>query len=95
MSEFSPDQVADKFRSVIFDWLGAETCREVDARNKSYEPACCATHDFCDANMAMDEAMTGLGVYSDFFEDGNTEEVTALWNKAWDIARNKGFSRPN
>lgn len=85
------DAAATRFREVIVDWLGHETCGEVDTRNKSYPESVCATHDFCDANMAMFEALTDLG-HEVFNDEGLSEDVTDLWNAAWTRAKEKGFS---
>lgn len=58
--------------------------------------AACASQDFCDANMTMQEAMVELGVLDpDADLDGdwaseNTPEsqrLVALWNAAWDDAK--------
>lgn len=85
-------QVAIKFRAVVLDWLGPDTCRAVDRANATIDPMCCATHDHCDANMAMDKAMREVGVYED--DNGAfTHAVTALWDKAWDLAKLEGFGR--
>jgi len=86
-------KVADRFRAVILDWLGPDTCRAVDRTNATLGPAFCATHDHCDANMAMDKAMKDLGVYDDD-DDAFTDVVTDLWDKAWDMAKKDGFA-PN
>ena len=84
-------QVAERFRAVILEWLGPEKCVEVDQDNKSSGPLSCATHDHCDANMAMDQAMRDVGVYQDL-DEAFTDAVTRLWNEAWDLARLDGFS---
>jgi hypothetical protein len=64
------------------------------------DPMVCHSHDFCDANMVMDEAMQRvLGratrMPSDA-EEGNCTQAesdadTTLWNTAWDQARLAGF----
>lgn len=52
-------------------------------KNRSVGEGVCASHDYCDANMVMDEAFTGLFDRS----VASTDEDCALWNAAWDIAK--------
>ena len=87
----TPNAVADRFSAVLREWLTEDEMREVLERNLTPEyTGACATHDFCDANMAMGEALQSLGV--DPFEGGEIgDAVTDLWNAAWDIARARGF----
>lgn len=83
--------IADAFRRAIAEDLGTDIAAEIDERNATpeYADGCCATHDFCDANMVMAEAfeaVTGRG------PDVSSAEDTNLWNAAWDIARTQGFN---
>ena len=69
--------------------------KQAIARNETAEyKGACATHDFCDANLAMDEAFRNLGLkgISDS-ETDSPEQVAAmdLWNKAWDYAKANKF----
>lgn len=88
------DQVADQFRAVILEWLGADICQKVDEDNQTLGPLACATQDHCDANMAMDKAMRDIGVYGEDLEGAFTDRVTDLWNTSWSLAVQKGFA-PN
>jgi hypothetical protein len=47
----------------------------------------CHSHDFCDANMAMDTAMKKLGMSTDL----NDDTVLALVNAAWELAKKHNF----
>lgn len=95
---FKPDtaeqaKLAAAFAEVLHEWLTPAQMREVVARNEHYGNAC-ASHDFCDANMAMDEAFTkamGREVEWDEENGGLTEADTALWNGAWAIAKRMNF----
>lgn len=58
--------------------------------------AICHSHDFCDANVVMDEACKALGLVTIFGsenevatkdEDLAIEEQCNLWNEAWSIAK--------
>jgi len=70
---------------------------EINTRNAKPEYAgCCASHDFFDANMAMDAAfqqVTGREtlLISDTATDEEKEAEAALWNAAWNMASKAGF----
>lgn len=55
----------------------------------------CHTQDFCDANMAMDEAFHLLFGRSFVPDEGEpTEQDFKLWNAAWTMARSNRFWAP-
>lgn len=77
-------QLALEFCQVLRRWLTPEEMAEVVLRNhNSQYQGACATHDFCDANMAMLEAANNVGV---------DEEDYETWNRAWDIAKEADFA---
>ena len=80
-----PEDLASEFCRVLNDWLGADTLQEINRRNAlpEYE-SCCASHDFCDPNQAMLEAMETFGV-------GFEPDQCGLINAAWDHARIQHF----
>jgi hypothetical protein len=87
--------LARVFSRVLQEWLMPAEMNQAIARNETAEyKGACATHDFCDANMAMHEAFENLGLkgISDF-ETDSPEQVAAmaLWNKAWDYAKANRF----
>ena len=88
---------AAEFSRVLCIWLPSDQIAEAVRLNAAESPdfGICHSHDHCDANMAMYEAMTNLGIapYIDY-EDGTAERDNhlALWNAAWDIAKAAGFS---
>ena len=68
--------------------------RTVQKRNAN-EPNTniCHSHDFCDANMVMDEAFTSVFGRSILPDEGEmTEDDLAVFNAAWDIASARGFT---
>jgi hypothetical protein len=82
--------LADEFSRIIRDWLTPTQMAQVLRRNESNPPDACATHDFCDANMAMTEA------FALFFKrrcDPNSASDSALWSAAWALAKSAGFPR--
>ena len=77
----TPEQLGDKFFEVLKSWLEPWEMREVAKRNKEEtSERVCHSHDFCDANMAMDEAWTSFGLAS---VDGDNELECKLWGDAW------------
>lgn len=88
-----PDAVArlaDAFRDVLQEWIGTVGMAKVRCENVALAgTGSCASHNYCDANMAMDEAMKrtfGAGPL-----DGPQEHMTdiamKLWADAWDKAK--------
>lgn len=85
-------QLAKMFASVLKEWLSPEQFNLVINLNKTevYSDDICASHEFCDANMAMFEAFSRLFkreivVHSD--------DDTNLWNSAWATAKKADFFR--
>lgn len=91
-----PSALAQAFVEVLTDWLKPAEMRVVRRRNQMNLLAgngCCASHDFCDANMAMVEAFEEFGLATpgdEGCEDGTPAHEAAcdLWNRAWGIAFN-------
>ena len=92
------EQVSEAFRKQMQATLTADELGVADRINRLRgENGSCATHDFCDANEVMDEALQSLGVhiYPDDVPDdwnGPKQEVVDLWNAAWTHVRRRGFS---
>lgn len=75
-----PKDVARKFAAVLEAWLSPQDFAELRRRNAAETDAnICHSHDFCDANMAMDAALRACGV-------DNAAAVDRLWTAAWEIA---------
>lgn len=90
-------QAARGFSYILREWLTPEEIVEANLRNKTYGEGVCASHDFCDANMAMHEAWTNLGIDPletekiSEVESGMSEAMAIAWSKAWDIAKGCEF----
>ena len=84
------EQLAKEFSKVLSEWLTADQMREVIARN-AVEPndQICASHDFCDANMAMLEAFERCGLGE---ADPSDDATLNLWNRVWDLAKATEFA---
>lgn len=82
------DELAVKFSEILKRDIGITDLKKVISTNKDRNDASCATHDYIDANMAMAEAFKDL-TGREFNLQSDTQ--TALWNKAWDIAKKNEF----
>lgn len=83
-------KIADQFRAVLRSWLSEAECLEVDARNrKEKNENICHTHDFCDSNEAMLQALETITGRE--MNIGNDDD-NALFNDAWSLAKDDGFS---
>lgn len=89
-------EVADAFKEVLRRWLTPAQLLAVDQVNGLRADGSCATHDHCDANMAMLEAVVGLtGLSEDEAADRLVEGGALLdaVNDGWILAKVEGFSR--
>ncbi len=84
--------LSDQFILVLSEWLTPDEIAEVNRRNDADGYAAdltCHTHDFCDANMAMDAAFRTVVGHE---VDGDNENDCRLWNEAWSLAKTKRFT---
>lgn len=80
-------QLAAEFSRVLRTWLTDKEFHEITEKNRDGDQACCATHEYCDPNQAMLDAMEKLGMEY----DPSSQKQTDLTNLAWDIAKRAGF----
>lgn len=80
--------LAHEFSETLRAELSEDDWREMRERNRTYGAGVCASHDFCDANMVMEQAfsvITGRAILPD---DGPPSDADrSLWNDAWYIAK--------
>ncbi len=82
-------RIARAFSADLLASLGADKLREIVAENEANaDPAICASHDHCDANMPMADAFRAV-MGRDILPE--IEADSALWNRAWDIAKRCKF----
>lgn len=80
-------RVARAFADVLRQWLTPDEWAEMHRRNATYQSTgACASHDFCDANMAMLEAFKACGVPFETDANGPTPATARTWSRAWNIA---------
>lgn len=87
--------LAREFGRTMTAYLTPRQMREANERNAllDWGGMVCHSHDFCDANMAMDEAFRHVMNRDPIadIEAGMSEADCMLWNDAWDIARRHRF----
>jgi hypothetical protein len=78
--------IAEAFAEVMRQWLPPAEFAEMKSLNETpeYADGCCASHNYCDANMAMWPAFTQV-MGRDI--DGDSEADCRIWNDAWELAR--------
>lgn len=81
--------LAAAFAAAIVDSMMPSELEGVNAKNKrnGYADAVCATHDYCDANQAMLDALENLNIEY----DPNSQSQVDLVNGAWAMAKRADF----
>lgn len=86
--EVTTSQLADQFAKILKEALEPREWNEMRRLNAmdGYSVDCCASHEFLDANMVMDDAFNRvLGRAMDC----GCRQDTAFWNEAWEIAKKR------
>lgn len=93
--------LAQEFSAVLKSWLTPYKIKQINKRNKTeayrvYNS--CASHDYCDANMAMDAAFQKVMQREFVFFDEDIPATyeqhssdTDLTNAAWTLAKENDF----
>ncbi len=92
-------RVAAEFSKRISADLGTETMAKVRAANAARNDGSCATHDYCNSNETMIEAMFACGLPFSGESDWDkfaanpsyAESFNRIWNDSWDLAKLSGF----
>jgi hypothetical protein len=80
--------LAVRFARELRSWVPAGHMRRINYLNAhEANPAICHSHDYVDANQAMIMAMAELGMELDVQSD----EQTALLDRAWSLAKRAQF----
>ena len=95
-------EVGAKFADILESWLTPEEWREMLHKNSTVNKGTdiCASHDYCDANMAMLEAFTALDFRACCDIDENDDpqshaDSIKLWNAAWEWATTNRLTEVN
>ena len=106
--EINTEILAREFSATLREWLRPDELAEVVDRNRAETDSyICHSHDFCDANMAMFQAMeTTLNISPDSIwvaetiakeaneaiQNAETAPLMTAWNEAWEIAKRNEFN---
>lgn len=83
------EKIARAFSARVLKYIGPKKLALAVKRNATPEyEDCCATHDFCDANVFMDRAFRAVTGKSIRLQN---DADRALWNKAWSLAQSRKF----
>ena len=84
-------KIANKFSSILREWLTTEELNEINNKNTEYKKGIgtwCATHEYCDPNQGMINAFAYFGIVDIDFEN---EKHINLINDAWKLASDNKF----
>lgn len=88
-TETLTERLAKEFSAVITEWLDPKDLKRVNELNASTEyQDFCATHNYCDANMAMDKAWNKI-LRRPFSVSSDSD--TYMLNTAWAMAKLNKF----
>lgn len=79
--------IAEAFAEVMRQWLSRDEFAEMKRHNQTLDytlGSACASHNYCDSNMAMAAAFQGVLSRE---PDSASAADAALWNDAWNLAR--------
>jgi hypothetical protein len=80
--DYAPE-LGKRFVTILEEWLTPEEFEQVRTLNDTRAPGTCASHDFCDANEAMNAAwLDVLNRHASTCSDNDNR----LWSAAWDWA---------
>jgi hypothetical protein len=93
--DLKPTDLARCFSAILRQWLTDSEIANINAANAAsgYNASTCGSHDYCDSNMAMLEAVsnaTGIPV-DDIDVDASDAQFCELLNEAWAIAKRADF----
>lgn len=82
------DKLATEFSKVLHSWLTPQEMQKVIKENRKANDNTCATHDYCDANQALLDAIENLG-----WPESNaaSQKDTDFLNATWDLAKRRDF----
>lgn len=82
--------LAGQFADVVHDWTDEAEFAEIKRRNATPKyVSACASHDFIDANMAMEQAFRQAFGRSPLPDDADemSDDDLEMWNAAWAVAK--------
>jgi len=83
------EQLADAFCEILNEWLTPDEIRQVNEHNAAeMDKHVCHSHDFCDANEALLQAMAKFGLD---FTGASDQPQMVLLNDTWNLAKSRSF----
>lgn len=77
------EALAVQFIEELRETISADDMDKVNARNVTPDYfKCCATHDFCDANQCMIDALEHFGLSFDTQSEAQIDLINSAWNLA-------------
>lgn len=86
-TELTYKELAKTFAQILREWLGLEALEIIDIRNHENNDDSCVSHEYCDPNEAMIEALEKHGL-----EYSQEDEIVRLTNDAWTYGKLEGFA---
>jgi len=81
-------ELARKFDEILRTHVKPAEYGTILRLNRVYRENECASHDYCDANMTMLEAMRAFGITEE--EALENDQCILLWNQAWKKWKSNG-----
>ena len=80
------EQIARRFSKLVAEYVGTENMQHIIVMNRDEtDTNICHSHDFCDANVFMCEAIIDItGIVP-------SDNDCDMWNRAWDTAKKAEF----
>ena len=86
-------KIARAFACLVAEYVGLHTL-SIDVFNRTASPGVCHSHDFCDANVFMQQALLAVTGIDAAAELPEMSELTAkLWDYSWRYTKLIGFRR--
>ncbi len=88
--EVDTEKIAREFSRILLEWVGEKNMKTIIDQNFDEENnSICHSHDFTDANMAMEQALVNNGyLEEDIIKNG---KVIDIWDAAWTMAKENEF----
>ena len=84
------DSLAMEFCEELRATLAPEQMENVVSLNAAEaNPNVCHSHDFCDANIVLNDVFLRHGM--DAADEGGMDRWGDLWNQTWNLAKSRGF----
>jgi hypothetical protein len=84
--------LAARFATTMWWEVGTRSLIAIDTKNRTAAPGVCASHDFTDANMVMNEVFV-TSALGDMAKMPLNTDLIELWARVWNYTKAVGFCR--